>query len=411
MSQLIGRLTGLRALGERYTPTYFLAALGNGGMAVTFFIWLNFLVPHPKTPIVTFDSIAALWAKSDLIGQALLLLAMAGLAVFALRHFQSLIWNLAEYRRFRRSSAYLQLRETNGAVMLMALPLTLAMTINVLFVSGAVFVPGLWNVVEYLFPFAMMAFLAVGALALRAFADIFGRALVNGHFDCTRNNNLTQLLASFAFAMVGVGLAAPAAMSEVRLTIGLSILGSIFFISAAVMLALVLLVLGARAMLTNGLAVEAGPSLWMPIPLLTLIGIAVLRISHGLHNGFGLHIDAPHRLLITAIFFSLQLLVGLFGLSMLRRVGYFRTYLNGPARSPGSYGLICPAVGLFVFGMFFLHVGLVQNGLVEKFSPIYFALLIGLATAQALGIMTMFRLDRRLLAPAPKALAEAESAA
>ncbi|MGC8950676.1 TsoY family (seleno)protein [Chloroflexus sp.] len=411
MSQLIGRLTGLRTLGERYVPTYFLAALGNGGMAVTFFIWLNFLVPHPKTPIVTFDSIVALWAKSDLIGQALLLLAMVGVALFAIRHFQSLIWNLSEFAHFRRSSAYLQLRETNGAVTLMALPLTLAMTINVLFVSGAVFVPGLWNVVEYLFPFAMTAFFAVGVLALRMFADIFGRAVANGHFDCARNNHLTQMQAAFAFAMVGVGLAAPAAMSNVKLTIGLSILGAIFYITAAVVVAVVMLMLGVRAMLTTGLAVEAGTSLWLPIPLLTLIGIAILRISHGLHNGFELHIDAPHRLLITAFFFALQLFVGLFGWSVLRRVGYFRTYLNGPSRSPATYGLICPAVGLFVFGMFFLHVGLVQNGLIEKFSPIYFVLLAALAVVQALGIVTMFRLDRRLLAAPAKALVEAESVA
>jgi hypothetical protein len=135
MSLSFGRLTGLRTLGERYTPTYFLAALGDGGMAVTFFIWLNFLVPHPKTPIVTFDSIVALWAKSDLIGQILLLVALAGVAIFALRHLQSLIWNLQEFSRFRRSSAYVQLRETNGAVSLMALPLTLAMTINTLIAS------------------------------------------------------------------------------------------------------------------------------------------------------------------------------------------------------------------------------------------------------------------------------------
>ncbi|GIV86957.1 MAG: hypothetical protein KatS3mg054_0986 [Chloroflexus sp.] len=411
MSHVVARLTGLRSLGERYTPTYWLAALGNGGMTVTFFIWLNFLVPHPNTPIVTFDSIAALWAKTDVIGHILLLIALAGVAIFAIRHLQSLIWNLSEFSRFRRSSAYLQLRETNGAVMLMALPLTLAMTINVAFVSGAVFVPGLWNVVEYLFPFAMTAFLLVGVLALRTFADIFGRALANGHFDCTRNNNLTQLLAAFAFAMVGVGMAAPAAMSTVKLTIGLSMLGAIFFITAAVVIALILLVLGARAMLTNGLAVEAGPSLWMPIPLLTLIGIAVLRISHGLHSGFELHIEAPHRLLITAVFFSLQLLAGLLGLSVLRRVGYFRTYLNGPARSPGAYGLICPAVGLFVFGMFFLHVGLVQNGLIAKFSPVYFIALAALAVVQALGIITMFRLDRRLLSLPSRSPAEAESVA
>lgn len=405
------RLTGLRSLGERYAPTYWLAALGNGGMTVTFFIWLNFLVPHPNTPIVTFDSIAALWAKTNVIGHILLLIALAGVAIFAIRHLQSLIWNLSEFSRFRRSSAYLQLRETNGAVMLMALPLTLAMTINVAFVSGAVFVPGLWNVVEYLFPFAMTAFLLVGVLALRTFADIFGRALANGHFDCTRNNNLTQLLAAFAFAMVGVGMAAPAAMSTVKLTIGLSVLGAIFFITASIVIALILLVLGVRSMLTNGLAVEAGPSLWMPIPLLTLIGIAMLRISHGLHNGFELHIESPHRLLITAVFFSLQLLVGLLGLSVLRRVGYFRTYLNGPARSPGAYGLICPAVGLFVFGMFFLHVGLVQNGLIEKFSPVYFVALAALAVVQVLGIITMFRLDRRLLSLPVRSPTEAESVA
>jgi len=45
MRHVVARLTGLRSLGERYTPTYWLAALGNGGTAVTFFIWLNLLVP------------------------------------------------------------------------------------------------------------------------------------------------------------------------------------------------------------------------------------------------------------------------------------------------------------------------------------------------------------------------------
>ncbi len=143
MSQLIGRLMGLRAAGDRYTPTYFLAALGNGGMAISFFIWLNFLVPHPKTPIVTFDSIAAFWGALDLIGQGLVLVALLGVVLFTVRHFQSLVWNLNEFARFRQSSAYRQLRDTNGAVTLMALPLTLAMTINVLFVNGALFVPGL----------------------------------------------------------------------------------------------------------------------------------------------------------------------------------------------------------------------------------------------------------------------------
>ena len=38
---------------------------------------------------------------------------------------------------------------------LMALPLALAMSVNVAFVAGAVFVPGLWGVREMLFPLAL----------------------------------------------------------------------------------------------------------------------------------------------------------------------------------------------------------------------------------------------------------------
>ncbi len=39
-----------------YHPQYFLASLGSGGIAVTFFMYLNFLTKH-SGPIATFDSL------------------------------------------------------------------------------------------------------------------------------------------------------------------------------------------------------------------------------------------------------------------------------------------------------------------------------------------------------------------
>jgi hypothetical protein len=45
------------------------------------------------------------------------------------------------------------------------------------------------------------------------------------------------MLPAFALAMIGVGLAAPAAMSTVQLTAGFSLVLSTFFIVAAVLLA------------------------------------------------------------------------------------------------------------------------------------------------------------------------------
>ncbi|NTU80669.1 MAG: hypothetical protein HGA45_42280, partial [Chloroflexales bacterium] len=87
MLRFATRWFGLRrGLGEQYSPLYFLAALGNGGMAVAFFIWLNFLVPHPKNPIVTFDVIAAFLPTVAAPIQALILGAMAAIVFFAVRH-------------------------------------------------------------------------------------------------------------------------------------------------------------------------------------------------------------------------------------------------------------------------------------------------------------------------------------
>ena len=44
------------------------------------------------------------------------------------------------------------------------------MSVNALFILGLIFVPGLWNIVEYLFPLAMLAFAAIGE-RIRADAD------------------------------------------------------------------------------------------------------------------------------------------------------------------------------------------------------------------------------------------------
>ncbi|WP_129629241.1 TsoY family (seleno)protein [Candidatus Oscillochloris fontis] len=408
---MLARWFGLRKnLGTRYNPFYFLAALGNGGMAVAFFIWLNFLIPHPKTPIITFDSIAAFLANASLVSQGLTLAAMAMIIFFSVRHLRSLVWNIREFGQYRKTSAYTALANSNSAFSLMTRPLTFAMTVNVLFVLGAVFVPGLWNVVEYLFPFSLAAFIGIGIFAIRTFLSFFARAVATGHFDCTRNNHLSQLQSVMAFVMVGVGAAAPAAMSTVKLTVAIAIFTSIFFLVAATFMAIIMLALGFRGMLEHGLSVEAAPSLWVLIPILTLAGIAVIRINHGLHAVFEAHTEPYQNFVFTSIVIGLQIFIGVFGYSVMNQVNYLRTYLWGESRSPGSYALICPAVALFVFGMFFVHMGLVQNGLVEKYSLTHYATILPFAAVQVLGIVAMFRLDDKLVRPEPATSKAAEPA-
>lgn len=382
---------------ESYSPLYFLASLGAGGAAITFFVMLTFTVDHPGMPMVTFDQLWPLLTEGHRLGGALVGLAMGGILFFTLLHLRLLVWNLLEFRRYRDTAAYQDLRAGNGEASLMTLPLTLAMSVNVLFVNGAVFVPGLWSAVEYLFPFALAAFAAIGAVALRLYARYFSRVIGNGDFDCADNNSLGQMVAVFAFAMVAVGFAAPGAMSHHLAVNAIGIFGAIFFAAIAVSMGLLKFVIGFRSMLQHGIAPAAAPSLWITIPILTLLGIALIRLQFGLDHGFGEPVSKPWLFVLTSAVLSLQLLFGLLGYAVMRHIGYFDAYLRGGQRHPGSYALICPGVALFVFGMFFVHFGLVQNGLVERFSPTYFAVLAPLAYIQFKTIGTLLRLNSRLL--------------
>lgn len=388
-------------LGEQYTPLYFLASLGNGGLVVTFFMYMMFMVPRSGVPMTTFEVWWPHLTGGNLLLAALIVLSIAGILFFTVRHYWTLIWNIREYIQFKRTPAYARLRESNAETSLMAIPLTLAMSINVGFILGAVFVPGLWSVVEYLFPLALLAFFAVGVYAMHLFLDFFTHRLIKGHFDCTMNNNLSQMIVIFAFAMVGVGFAAPAYMSNTPATFVTAAFASIFFVSIAVVLGLMKFVLGFRAMMEHGISREQSVSLWVIIPILTLFTITFIRLTHSLEHHFGVPENHASLFVLTSVSISLQIMFGMIGYMVMRQLGYFREFVGGSGRSPGSYALICPGVALFVLGMFFMGKGLVLNNVLSQFSPVYFAIIAPLIYVQIKTILVMFKLDHKLLKPEP----------
>lgn len=393
---------------DSYAPLYFLASLGAGGLSVTFFMWLYFWVPHPAQPVPVFEDIAAAFRAGDAMMQAMILVAAAGIAFFAFHNLRLLAWNLSAFARFRRTEAYAKLRRGNAETQLTALPLAIAMAINVGFILGMVFVPGLWSVVEYLFPLALAAFTATGVLALSQIGAFLGRIKTEGGFDWAANNSFAQVLPAFALAMVGVGLSAPAALSTLPLTSGIALVLSTFFLVAAAILAVVAIVLALHSMSVHGVAPEAAPTLLIVIPLITVLGILILRQNHGMHVHFGGHESAGESLLLLTQFLSVQVLFGLFGLAILRRQGYAQTFLFADRHSVSSYALVCPGVALSVMLHFWINKGLVGAGLIDKFGTGYWLL-----TAVAVGfqfamIWLVLHLNRRHFGAQPAAAVPAE---
>ena len=220
-------------LHSKYNPLYFLAALGAGGLSVSFFMYPNFMIPHQGYPMITFDHLFPLLMGDDKLTAILVSAALIVVAGLALLHFRLLFWNISEYRKFKKTEEFLSLKNSNREISLMAIPLTLAMTVNVCFILGAVFVPGLWQVVEYLFPVAILAFLSIGIYALMILGNYFSRIFTKGDFKFSQNNNFSQMIAVFAFTMIAVGFAAPGAMSHHKEINAIGMFLSIFFLSIA----------------------------------------------------------------------------------------------------------------------------------------------------------------------------------
>ena len=381
-------------LREKFTPMCFLSALGAGGLSVSFFMYLMFLVPHEGTPMATFDFIYPKLIEGTWLS-FVIAFSLIFILLFAFFHFKFLIFNSKQFLLFKTTSKYKELKQSNAEITLMTIPLTFAMSVNVCFVLGAVFIPNLWSVVEYLFPFALLAFVTAGYFALKIFFNYFTRILISGDFDFTKNNNLSQMISIFAFAMVSVGFAAPGAMSHYITINAIGIAGSIFFASLSILLLIIKITIGFTNMFEKGVSVEASPSLWIIIPILTLLGIAFVRISFGFDHHFDAPLSKSSLFAFTSLILSIQVIFGILGYKVMKQLNYFEEFIHSQNRSPVSFALICPGVAIMVFGMFFINFGLTYNGLLEKYSVFYFLFMIPFMFIQYKTVLYFFKLKSK----------------
>jgi hypothetical protein len=381
-------------LREKFSPMCFLSALGAGGLSVSFFMYLMFLVPHPNSPMATYDFVMPALLKGDWLS-FVVAFSLVFIIAFAFLHFKLLIWNTKQYNLFKKTKSFEELINSNSHITLMTIPLTFAMTINVCFVLGAVFVPGLWGFVEYLFPFALLGFVVVGYFALKIFFEYFSRLLIKGDFDFSKNNNLSQMISIFAFSMIAVGFAAPGAMSHNLIINSIGIFAALFFASIAMLLVLIKMTIGFKNIFESGLSLEAAPSIWILIPILTLLGITFIRVSFGLEHNYATPMNKSSLFIFTSTVLSLQIIFGILGYMVMKKMGYFEKYIHSANKSSVSFALICPGVAFFVFGMFFVNFGLAYNGIVAKYSIAYFIIMIPFIYVQIKTIIYFFKLYKK----------------
>jgi hypothetical protein len=304
-------------------------------------MFLMFWVPHPGQPVPVFEDILAAFSQGSMALKTAIIRGGDGDRRICLSQHQTAdLEPRAAVAEFKKTDAYTKLMGSNGETQFLAMPLALAMTVNAGFILGLVFVPGLWSVVEYLFPMAMVAFGLIAYLAFHRIGAFLGRVLSDGGvFDVTANNSFAQLLPAFALSMTAVGMSAPAAMSTVPTTVGISLVLSIMLGTIAGLYALVAAIVAFNSMLHHGTAKESAPTLMVVVPILTILGIMTMRQEHGLHTTFEAHGGMADTLLLTTTILAIQGVFLALGLLVLKRQKYADAYLRGEGNSAGPMRL------------------------------------------------------------------------
>jgi hypothetical protein len=173
----------------------------------------------------------------------------------------------------------------------------------------------------------------------------------------------------------------------------------------SVLIAVVAALLGLAPIAQHGLNAEAAPTITIIVPLMTVLGILILRVNHGMGEHFEAHLAAGDYLYLLSLFLGVQIAFLLFGAAVLRAQGYVGHYVTGPEASAASYALVCPGVGFAVMMQFFINQGLVGAGLIAKFGVAYWTLSAVAVAAQLLTVALVLVLHRKhFSAPAAPAV-------
>jgi len=384
---------------KKFEILHILAALGAAGMTASFFFAINYMTVHPGKVFVDFDT---LWANhighTDALSLFIQTYMVAAVGAASL-HFVLLARWFKGFNIYRKTAEYQALINSNREVQLMAIPLTLTMTMNVFFILGSMFIPGLFNsisifglqmqLIDPLFIMAGVYFFAVFALALKIFSTYLLR-LIDGELDFIENANLSQMLALFSFGMIGVGFGALgfSKIPEIAL-FGTSM--AYVVIALTITLSVLKFVLGFKSIFEHGINTNATVTLLIPITVIAMTIVGLYRADIGTMHTLGIDRETTYHLILFTIGVGVSLLVGIFGLKAMRRKGFF-TALNNNKTDAGALAMVCPGFALEVQMVLWLSIGMVHSGIIIHGSTSYFMLWIPMITLQLATVYLFFKL-------------------
>lgn len=330
----------------KFSPLFFLASLGAGGIAILPFVIMQYTTTHGPG-LVTMAQIASMGYTG--FSAAYFTSLEVIMAIFAVLHFVLTGWftvNAIKWIKNGHLKGLLKDPLNNATVL--APFISILMTMNLFIGPIRYFFPLLSDNFQSLFLPAMIFWSMLFVVIILLEVYLLGVSFKKG-FDIDKIN-FGWLLHPFLLGMltvIGTGLAAMSKNAEIAHTAAFM---SLISGSMGVFLLLVKMIMLFKNHFAASNLPEKHflPSFLIVIPNITLFAISAFRLGHYLEFHHHFHLDAYFYIVI-GVSFAFEIWYMLFGISLL--VNYFRQnhfkeyYIT-------QWGLICPFVAFITLGSF-----------------------------------------------------------
>lgn len=385
-------------LGEKYTPQYFLLAVGPGLLATFFLLFTLGQLPASANGRLHLFGILDAIGDANSFGIAAFVIGAVGFIISSLIHFFLLGWNFVEITRFRKTETVRAIIGTRNEIQFMAPLLALLFSP---FALPLLFSPlGESEIGRNSVLYSMLVYyLVLGTLAL-IITIRYVWILISNRLRPCADGSAPHMITVQALTIISGGCAIPTSVSTDPLLNLLGNTGLAIFGTATILALIGLLVVAITDVIRHGVMKRNALAIWAPIPAILVASLLITERATGTcammysYIEPGTVIGVPSLMLFTALAVGLGLQVALAAIGLLHMwtVRDFRAqFLPGQTYSLNAFALVFPAMSIALLSLYVVNVGMVANNSIVPLSPAHHTLNIALL----LCVMVIASLDLR----------------
>lgn len=390
----------------KFSPLSFLNVIGTGGIAISFYMYLFWLVPSELAYVPHFWTLLNQLRRGNFLIKTVIVLGTICFALFAFEQIFLFIKNFKRFWAWRRTPSYGEFCKSEQLLQLSLVPLAVSVLALVVGLLILTVVPHAWRYHGHFLPLFQLVAIGCGGYSLFLCGLFSRRFFIETDTGVSLKSWPSQIFLVMSLCVSVLELSIIKVVTYNRLLIAMGYVTGEFFFLSALLIGGFVLIGGVRAFVQNKGEEESFSVLCALFPAISVCGLAYYLQHMAFSSGSYVTSFNTASIFFSLIFF--QLALGVLVWPVFSRYKLVERYILGNEKALASFLLLIYGAALVVLFGFFISKGLVPCGVFRRSSWGCFGCYALVFVFQIYLVRFFFKLNPQILGrvrtrqPAPK---------